>query len=223
MSESRVVCPKCGRADAVRKVSSIVSAGTTYTENQTLGMGIDGKDLEFFSGFGSSQSRSALASALSCPLKPSSPPNGGWLRRFPITRLTCAGFLLALIGVCAIVTYLVFFPTYRNVPLFGLLPIALFVGSAVVLLRGIWISVQREARSDREKALSYPIQLQRWERAVERWEQLYYCFRDDGVFLPHHAVLIPIVQMKQFLYAKAGGKRNSEPVQLKMDSRKNRS
>lgn len=223
MSESRVVCPKCGRADAVRKVSSIVSAGTTYTENQTLGMGIDGKDLEFFSGFGSSQSRSALASALSCPLKPSSPPNGGGLRRFPITRLTCAGFLLALIGVCAIVTYLVFFPTYRNVPLFGLLPIALFVSSAVVLLRGIWISVQREAHSDHEKAHSYPIELQRWERAVERWEQLYYCFRDDGVFLPNHAVLVPSAQMKQYLYATRREKQKRDPFKLKMDSRKNRS
>lgn len=223
MSESRIVCPKCGRADAVRKVSSIVSSGTTYTENQTLGMGIDGKDLEFFSGVGSSQSRSALASALARPTKPIGPPTGGWFRRFPTIRLTCAGFVLVLISICAVVTFPFLYPTYRASPLLVLVPLALFLGSAVVMVRGIWISVKREARSDREKELSYPIELQQWERAVERWEQLYYCFRDDGVFLPSHAGLIPIAQMKQFLYAKAAGKRNPEPVQLKMDSRKNRS
>ena len=223
MPKSRIVCQKWGRADAVRKVSSIVSSGTTYTENQTLGMGIDGKNLEFFSGFGSSQSRSALASDLARPPKPIGPPTGGWFRRFPTIRLTCAGFVLALIGICAVATFPFMYATYRASPLLVLVPLALFLGSAVVMVRGIWISVQREAHSDHEKELFYPIELQRWERAVERWEQLYYCFRDDGFFLPYHAVLIPIVQIKQYLFSKESENRKREHIKLKMDSRKNRS
>lgn len=40
----------------------------------------------------------------------------------------------------------------------------------------------------------------RWQRAIARWDQLYYCARDDGVLIPGQSRLVPVDQMTSFLY-----------------------
>lgn len=39
-----------------------------------------------------------------------------------------------------------------------------------------------------------------WERAVQRWNQLYYCARDDCVFIPGENNSAPVTQLKEYLY-----------------------
>ena len=41
-----------------------------------------------------------------------------------------------------------------------------------------------------------------WEEAVRRWDQLYYCARCDGVFIPGKTPLISIGRMNEFLFAE---------------------
>ena len=38
-----------------------------------------------------------------------------------------------------------------------------------------------------------------FERAYQRWEKLYYCHRDDSVFLPGEGTFVAVEQMKDFL------------------------
>ena len=41
---------------------------------------------------------------------------------------------------------------------------------------------------------------QDYQRAFQRWQKLYYCARDDGVFIPGETGLIPTSDLKAFLY-----------------------
>ncbi len=40
----------------------------------------------------------------------------------------------------------------------------------------------------------------RWPLAMERWNRLYYCGRDDCVFLPGTNTYAPITDMREYLY-----------------------
>jgi hypothetical protein len=40
-----------------------------------------------------------------------------------------------------------------------------------------------------------------WENAVRRWQRMYYCARDDGVFIPGEASFMPIDKVQELLYA----------------------
>ncbi len=39
-----------------------------------------------------------------------------------------------------------------------------------------------------------------WERAMARWQELYYCARDDRVFIPGEHQAVPVAQMHDLLY-----------------------
>ena len=39
-----------------------------------------------------------------------------------------------------------------------------------------------------------------WERAMERWNRLYYCSRCDGVFIPGEGILTPVEELEEALY-----------------------
>lgn len=223
MRESKLICTKCGRVDAVRKVTSIVNEGTTHTETNRLGMSISGNKTAFYSGLGSSVSHTGLAATLTAPKKPSQPSREGLSAIFPGCRLTCAGSILGLIILSTVCSFPVLYPTYREDPLLIFVPVTIFIASAIVLMRWVWLSKQRETQRLREGAAHYSREVEQWKRALARWKQLYYCYRDDGVFLPNHAVFVPIAQMKPYLYAKSGEKRKREPLKLKKHSRKNHS
>lgn len=44
-----------------------------------------------------------------------------------------------------------------------------------------------------------PQEQAQWQQAMTKWEQLYYCARDDGVFLPGKTTLIPVRMLQQWL------------------------
>jgi hypothetical protein len=41
------------------------------------------------------------------------------------------------------------------------------------------------------------------ERAIARWDQLYYCSRDDCVFIPGETTSAPLAKMRNYLYVPA--------------------
>lgn len=207
MRDSKLVCPKCGRADAVRKVTSIVDEGTTFTESNRLGMSIGGGDAEFYSGFGNSVSRTGLATTLAAPKKPTQPFRRGWSGIFPNVRWTCAGSILALIMCSAICSFPLLFWNYRENPLLIFVPVVIFLSAAILLIRWAWLSNRREIGTLREEQEQFPLQLEAWNRAIDRWRQLYYCHRDDGVFIPAQTRLIPVNEMGVFLYSSHKKKR----------------
>jgi hypothetical protein len=75
------------------------------------------------------------------------------------------------------------------------------VGLAAVMVSPCLGCVVYGRRSGGRHRQKYAIEKPRWDRAVHRWERLYYCARDDGVFIPGETPFIPIDKMQEFLYA----------------------
>lgn len=207
MSEKKLVCPKCGRADAIRKVTSIVREGITHTDSTRLGMSISGDNTQFSTGIGNAVSRTGLASILASPKKPVQPSQDGWSGIFPKFHWNCAGSILGLMICGAVGSFPLLFTTYRENPLLIFVPVIIILCAAAIMIRWAWLSSRRETRKLREAEAQYPLQVEAWKHALERWEQLYYCQRDDGVFIPAQTQLIPVNQMQAFLYSANKKKR----------------
>lgn len=201
MREPKIVCPECGQSDAIRKVSAIVAGGTSYTESTRVGMSINGDDTSFSSGLGSDITQTSLASALASPRKPSAPFRNSFWAIFPGLRITCMVAILLLIVITTVCSFPFLLPTYRESPQLVFLPLFIFVVTAFLLIRWFVVSRRRERQQFRQAEASYPDQLAAWEHAYSRWEHLYYCHRDDGVFIPAQTRLIPVKQMQAFLYS----------------------
>ncbi|MBK9750061.1 MAG: hypothetical protein IPO91_25260 [Chloroflexi bacterium] len=204
-------------------MTSIVSEGTVTTDMSGLGVATSKHDGELVGMMGSATSRSVLAAKLAPPVRPAAAFGYGWVGVFLFSRIGLGLFSLALILAIVACSFPILVGTYRENPALVLIPIFGVTVFVVLLLRWIVVSLVREVRKIRNDRAGYPAEVETWERALERWKELYYCSRDDGVFLPSHSVLVPSVQMKQYLYAKSGEKLKREPLKLKMDSRKNRS
>lgn len=90
----------------------------------------------------------------------------------------------------------------------GLIIIVIGVGIFVVLfgLGLLMLNGARKRINDNEKEYELSIlpkwkkAKKHWEKAMSGWEKLYYCHRDDGIFDPDEAVLIPVDQMINYLY-----------------------
>ena len=123
--------------------------------------------------------------------------------------------VLGLIMLSVVCSFPVLYPTYRENPLLIFVPVVTFVASAIVLMHWVWLFNRRETQVLSESEARHPLEIERWKWALARWEQIYDCYRDYGVFLPNHAVFVSIAQMKQYLYAKSGEKRKREPLKLK--------
>jgi hypothetical protein len=203
MRDLKTTCPKCGQSDAIRKVNSIVDEGTTYTKFNQVGMSIAGDRTGFSTALGDTASQTDLASALASPSKPRAP----FRRGFPGLRSTCVVWILGLMIATFVCGFIFLYPTYRDRPLLNFIPIIIFITVASVLGRWLWTSNRRETKEFRQAQEQYPLELAQWERAMARWEQLYYCSRDHGVFLPNHSQLTDVKNMQVLLYAQDKRKR----------------
>lgn len=61
--------------------------------------------------------------------------------------------------------------------------LALVVG-AIIISFPAWINILCGVRSRARARDRYATEKPRWEKAMDRWRRLYYCARDDGVFIP---------------------------------------
>jgi flavin-dependent dehydrogenase len=88
--------------------------------------------------------------------------------------------------------------------------IFLFIVGAAAIALGIYL-ITRFGKNKRAQLAEYQRKVQEeiaerqriqstWERAMERWNQLYYCARDDCVFIPGENTSAPISKMKEYLY-----------------------
>jgi hypothetical protein len=207
-SNQQVVCPKCQRSDNIQKVTAIVTQGTKVIVERggidiDTNYGMDVIPLTY-----SSVARSNLARKLAAPEKPLQTRSHSCVAALFITRL---GVTL-VVSVILVALFFCSFPflaaTYaQNNALFIGILIAGFGIIGLLLLSSIragW----RQARSTSEQRNFYDARVQAWEDSYERWQQLYYCFRDDGVFLPGQSSFVPVNQMSDYLKAETKHKRS---------------
>lgn len=68
-----------------------------------------------------------------------------------------------------------------------------FLRVIIIVWRKLVVSAARQAYVDAE--------LPRWERAMKKWNELYYCVRNDVVFIPDNSLVCkPASEMSQLLY-----------------------
>jgi hypothetical protein len=166
-------CPQCRQGDSVSKVSTLVSSGSAgYEVAQT-----------------------DLASKLRAPSN--SPTYQSPWRWFSVLFVLVAFSLGGLSAFLVVYFWLLWFPggyLYNPGAVIG------FHVAAIVLMSIVVITViykVNEAKRRKEWVTSiYP----RWQRARELWDELYYCARNDIVFLPDRpGAYAPASEMDSFL------------------------
>lgn len=178
------VCPVCGDASQVQKVSAIVRAGTSthayegswagsvYTFGEGGGPSVLGGYSRVEGG-----SQTELSRWLSPPAEPTAAFRPSWW--------AIGGLVIGALGLLVSLTD----PTAAGD--FGFW----FVVTAVAgyFVYRAW---QRYEQQRQRAAAEHPA----WERAMVRWEQLFYCFRCDRVFTPGDDASAPPHAMMAFLY-----------------------
>jgi hypothetical protein len=223
--ESFARCPVCSRNDRAEKVTAIIRTQTQDTDGFTIQTVTSarkvGDQIKTFTEqvkvpVHSSQT-SELAKQLVPPLPPPFPaaPRASTsnCRQLSAWGLVGSALLVAapasLCGVSALGTSTI---NEAATPLLfagsGLCLAAALAGGGVFLLKAI-VPAER-ARNEQKRALheqelrEYNARVQferdRYNLAIDRWNRLYYCGRDDCVFLPGVGTHAPVLDMIDYLY-----------------------
>jgi hypothetical protein len=126
--------------------------------------------------------QTAISKKLAPPSKPTPPSNDDW-------RLA---FFVGAIGLFAlfVITPAIVNPNERSQ---GLMVSLGIVGFAVLL---VILAVTTTGKAKRQ----FESDISKWYRAMKIWNELYYCARDDVVFIPGESHVIPAYQMTSFLW-----------------------
>lgn len=214
-----VICPRCGRTDAVRKVTSVLAAETVTTDRRGFGSTNDECGLKFVDVYASSTSHSGLAAKLRPPIEPHKPSGNPTLFLFMRIGFALMGLaFLAATFACASMV-LLFTSTVGRVLIVA--ELAVFVIVVVLAVRWVISGSWRVRRKIREEREQYSTSYKCWQRAYERWQQLYYCARDDGIFLPGETRFVAVEQMKELLFSSK--RKNAPGLKVKLVSPKSHS
>jgi hypothetical protein len=195
----KMACPTCGQVDKVQLLSAFIeSENRVFLQSYPTPLGYKTKR---------KTELSTSARRLLSPPKPNRPTNNRSIWGALIVLLGTA----ALAGACGIFMcgFIGFFLTlFRGEPLdpLGLLfyagvglvillsPIIIFLG------RRIYRNTKPAYQSRVERFDSYD--QPRWERALRKWKELYYCSRDDVLFVPGTGVGISPANLTDYLYSE---------------------
>jgi hypothetical protein len=156
-------CPQCGKDDQIRKVTSIVTEGSTTIEyTDSLGT---------LAGSGSAAVQTQLARRLMPPPRPKAT---GCAATPDILKLLIVGLIMALVSYCGL--------GLVGVDVEGLEPrsegLLIYSTSGIILV--IWLLWMAYAKVKQKELQA---QIARWEKAFSKWQQSYYCARCDIVFV----------------------------------------
>ena len=178
MNPESLACPNCGRVDSVRKVSAIVRDGEVTVAGAN--------------GTYTTPSRSAYM--LRFPSGDDGPQSGCG----PVIGLT-AGISMFL-PACgslffAIPVFLNEYATLEKAILIGMILTftGVFVIAGVVLIKLTLDSANRTEEQRRLFMANMP-------KALATWNDMYFCERCDGGFVPAKRLFVPIRAIRQYLY-----------------------
>lgn len=175
-----LVCPSCGNEYLVRH-----DAGGVLLESYARCPRCGRNDqVRIVSAMVREQT--ALASQLTSPEEPDTG------RRPNIGIVTVTLFVSTLIFAYLFVVLLSTTSKTNNLGFAFVIPLLMSI------FFGFLFGVER--RSARALALRQQELRARWERAMARWQELYYCARDDRVFIPGEHQAVPVAQMHDLLY-----------------------
>ena len=209
MQTHSLACPQCGLTDKAEKVTAIIAGQTHDVRGASLDSQVyvdaEGRThyREYTVPYTGTQA-SVLAQRLLPPKKPSVGSNS-CAQLFACGLFFVAGAILcsALPGLLLIIAPS---PSGRSgdfllTNLFGIMMIGTFIAFSAFLAGVAGVAVWRTSNANYKKQVAQvQAEIPRWEHAMQRWSALYYCARDDGVFIPSENTFVPIAQMMDYLY-----------------------
>lgn len=209
-------CPKCRQTDQVQKVTSTYGLNTKEWYETHTTTDADGNTRSYQER---REAHTSLGLKLKPPKQPAQPTHpglwygiGGFVA-FMVGSGVCLplifipfSFLLPLAGVASGL-----FPEVQGIPtwlisagVIGIPALCLFVGGLAMVF---WLGSKVKQRFDLDmknhrdkKAIWDNDEMPRWQRAKERWEKLYYCMRDETVFIPTENKAVSADDMEKYLY-----------------------
>lgn len=201
-THNSITCPVCNNNDQIQKLSSIVAAGTRETSGVSVTSertDISGNQKYYTEGgsrIGSGQlsgntysssrtsvnavERTNLAKKITPPLEPLKPDtpssdDGAFV-----------GFVIAILIIATAMCFI----TGNNDVEVGIIVFFGIIGLAIAgLVSRRFSGAEKQRRAEEKKRRDkvheeYLADVEKWKKAMQRWEQIYYCYRDDIVFLP---------------------------------------
>jgi len=207
MQTQSLACPQCGLTDKAEKVTAIIAGQTHDVRGASLDsqVYVDAEGhthyREYTVPYTGTQA-SVLAQRLLPPKKPSVGSNS-CAQLFSCGLFFIAGAILCGggVGVFARIAPSPYQSGDLFTRLFGTLMIAGFTAFFALLVGAVGVVTWRTSNANYKKQVAQlQVEIPRWERAMQRWSALYYCARDDGVFIPSENTFVPITQMMDYIY-----------------------
>ena len=180
---SALCCSRCQQADAVQKVSGVVQSGSSETQATV-------RDAFGHTRTVVGQSSTSLATMLAPPKLRYAPPNSKeQTKTILMVLLGVPLLLICVVEFCALPFLGIDSDPNGSQPLTAVWMAVSFVTAAGAV--ALWVVALKHSNHIREKH-GLP--------AFAKWDQLYYCSRCNGVFVPGHARFIPTGQVRHYLY-----------------------
>jgi hypothetical protein len=172
-------CPQCKRIDATAKESAIVKSGTRYSTSfdtkEDASYNDNSVDWSFSFDSVTKTTQTVLAKQLSFPSTASTVAFTSWL-------------LIIFLGLAAVVCSLIRDDTAKtgvSNSFLNFAPLTCTVGAWIALNVAVLATITSVAGRSRGRLL---------------WEKLYYCFRDDIVYLPNELTkAVPPSRMREII------------------------
>jgi len=228
--ESFARCPRCNRNDRAEKVSAILSSHTQNIDSEEWRTEVyytpSGQRISRQVAVPKKMKQtSELAKKLSPPEKPKPLPKPR-LKPYPSRKSNVALTVGIILLVLSFISFVSLMVSGIFIPDLELLenPITIFfciipsfitlVGSVILTILGIINSARLKdkhqkawsAAAYRNRKATQQWQeandkvMSRWQNAMERWNALYYCHRDDCVFIPEEGTYAALSKMKDYLF-----------------------
>jgi hypothetical protein len=179
-----LACPIDNKDDSIQKVSAVVSSGqSTGTFSGPTGgiVSVDGKS-GGVSGYTTLRggSTSQLATLLAPPQEPAKPHGFGrwWFILWIVPYV--AGGVAGATSNSALLAFIVGF---------------------LILILLLWAQKVFKDNS----TVNYANEKPQWDKAILKWNRLYYCHKHDIVFDPDNGKTCTPPSLKEFLYQSKGG------------------
>jgi len=203
-------CPQCRQTDQVQKVSSLYGLNTkewiethSYTDHDGQTQNMDEKH----------QAHTLLGLKLKPPERPAAPTHPGiWYGLAILGVLFLLSFLcpfsitpiLIVTGIFSVPTLEI--PDIAGLPVWTLLAVGGLCLMLLTIIVLVWAGILVKRRYNRalagyrEKKTQYEREdLPRWESAMRRWNDMYFCLRDETVFLLGEQKIIRLDDLQKYL------------------------
>jgi len=208
------VCPKCMQTDQVQKVTSVYGTNTKEWKESRTGIDSWGNSTSYEVH---KEAHTSLGLKLKPPQEPSGPTHPGlWygiggLVVFILASTLCPLVFIPFSFIVPLAGALWFIPDISGMPAWAISAAAIGLPTLCFILIGLgllaWLGSKIKTRFERDmknykdkKAIFDRDDLPRWKRAKERWELLYYCMRDETVFIPAENKAIRADDMEKYLF-----------------------